>query len=86
MYVVNKMYVVIYQDAYKPIRCNVLGVYESKEKAIELLLAFLTDNHNYKECDCELCEEYENMKKDLYEKGTTFEEYSIHEIELNKDF
>ena len=77
------MYVVIYQDAYKSIRCNVLGVYESKEKAIELLLSFLTDNHDYKKCDCET---YENMKKDLYENGRTCEEYSIHEIELNKDF
>lgn len=80
------MYIVIYQDAYKPRRCEVLGVYDSKEKAIELTLDFLR-GHKYKdECNCEICDDNENLKKELNEIGTVYEEYSIHEVELNKDF
>ena len=71
------MFVVVYQDAYKPRRAEILGVYDSKEKAIELLLNFLTEGNS---------EEYEEFKNELLETGTAAEEYSIHEVELNKEF
>jgi len=80
------MFVILYQDAYKPRRAEVLGVYENKEKAVNLLLAFLTDNHDRNECDCELCQDYDNMKNELIETGTVLEEYSIHEVDLDSYF
>ena len=80
-----KIYVIVYQDVYKP---KVMGAFDNKNKAIQNLLIFLS-NHNPIECNCNLCkncEEYYILLKDLIKTGTAAGEYSIHEIEYNKNF
>jgi len=83
-----KIYVVVYQDAHKPRRGEVLGAFDNKIQAVDNLLDFLT-GHNPRDCRCnlcDLCEEYSNYRIELLETGTVAEEYSIHEVEYNKNF
>ena len=81
------VFVVMYLDAHKSQNSEILGVYKTKEDAIDLLVGYLTDNHNPGVCNingCEWCSLYHEYKDSLESEGVANDEYEIHQVELGK--
>ncbi len=82
----NTVYIV-FERADKSCDSEILGVYETKEEAVDFLLGYITDDHDPSVCNedgCDLCETYEYVQSDLQSENKAEDTYEIIEMEVGK--
>lgn len=89
----TKVYVVFFRDAHKSYSSEILGVYLSRDDAIDALVDYLNDCHRPSSCyvknngeQCEYCEKYYSLIDSIDADGSAGVEYEIYEMEMGKNW